>query len=809
MRELFSFLFLYIDDSHITADNFGVMFIMLQVNAVFFILDLYGLMKRKSGKETAAIMTVPGILSLMGATLLGLMIHVPKPGELEQFALVLQGNRLHAMLLLLVLLYGMLWAASLYFHKIYKKVHFRRFILSCILDYVCAAVILVCSVSVLIQGEKSFLFGFQRILWLFLHVVYLLGCKLILLAVGLIVRMYCTKLTFIRWHERKNASSFLFRYFVLYQNAMIRSILLFELGILIPFTILFIREGWNLQASGIMGFLYFCGIFVTIVNLSPSIKLLDQFGQWGPSHKIKEMFCREYFCEEAVFRNEYFTVTRHFLVDEQMPAAVYYWPMLYKISNWTQDKKGKSRLLWFSDKSSCRFSEEEVFSSAQVFQYAEKYLEGQKIALNEAEQKTPVARTGENTYDRLVKKMAYFLMAVMICAGMSVSLFSTRDGGKSGNTGVSFSERDPEIIEDFNTIYLVGYISYEYGKNGFSVNMPICRREYEPDHNNPKKFHESRNTHYTYDREGRLIYEKYIAVGDGGEDSVLSTTTYEYTEDGSVRTEISDYWDYKRISTKDVNGNEILYDEELGQYKIQSERSFNENDQLLLCTEFSGMQDRNNREFYQLRVEWDDTHFTRTVMAFKDPEGEPSQVWIDRYSEDGRRLDCGYRELIGLSQKNLPENLREYCYQAYWADYDAEGRLMECAGQGAGVSRNIKALLQYEDFSIYRYYAYSYNEQGMKEWEFSCSDDYLFLKHYLYDTEGRLAEEFKYKICTDDWEQTLSDGSILTFTRKDNIIQSIYRYAADGRLINELYFEEGEILLQHTAEGEILWKETK
>lgn len=814
MRELLSFLYLYIDDSNLTADSFGVMFIMLHVNAIFFILDFYGLMKRKSGKETAAIMAVPGILSLVGATLMGFMVYVPKQEELGQFALALQSSRLHIMLLGLILLYGVLWAASLYFHKIYKNNRLWRFVLSCILDYVCAAMILICSISALIQNEASFLFGFDRILWFYLHAVYLLICKLVLLAVGLVVRLYCSKLTFFRWREGKNAPAFLFRYFAFYQNAMIRGILLFELGILIPFTIAFIKEGWNLLATGIMGFLYLCGAFVTIVNLSPCMNMLDRFGQWGNSLKTKEMFCREYFCEEAVFRNENYTVTRHFLIDEQMPAAVYYWPTLNKVENWSYDKKGKNRSLRFSDGTCCRFSEEEVLSSVQVFQYAKKHLAGEKISPEGTEKKSSVISAGESSYDKMVKKMAYFLVAIMMCVSMFVSFFSKFGGPTSGRgqDRIPFSERDPDMKPDFDKIYLVHYTSYEYGGNGFAEDALTAKREYKPDFNNPRKFNAYRNTYYTYDQEGRLIYEEYTSAGYYEEPPELSTTAYEYTENGSVKIEISEYWDYERISTKDKMGNMVLYEEKLYFLTSRSEINYDEKGRLLLYTKFTNREGSNNSAFHQLRVVWDDTQSVRTVMSFEDPDGEPIQVWIDSYSEDGRRLDCGYsgnHRLIGLSPEHLPENLREYCYQAYWADYDAEGRRMECAGQDAGTAREIMALLQYDSFSIYSYYAFSYTERGLMEWEISCSNEYLYLKHYLYDENDRLMEEFTYKICTDEWEQILSDGSVLTFTREDSKIQSICRRAADGSLINELIYEDGEILLQHTAEGEILWKEAK
>lgn len=423
MKELFSFLQLYIDESHMFSNSLGVTLFMLYGNALFYIFDFYGLVKKKSKKETWHIMIIPMTVSLMGSALLGMMFYIPKPGGLEQFAFSLGSQKLNLFLLGSILLYGLLWATSLLFQRERKKEEMLRFILSCILDYVCAAMILVGSVSVLICGEESFLLRQQRILWLYLYAVYLFGCKLILFMVGLVVRLFCMKFTVFRWREGKNPSVFLFRYFAFYQNAIVRCVLLFELGILIPLTVALVLEGWNLQATGIMGFLYLCGIFVIIFSLSTCMGMLDKFRQWGDPYRLKEQFCREYFCEEPVYQDKKYTVTRHFLIDEQMPASVYYLPVVKTIGGWAYDKKGRSRTLWFSDGTSCQFLDDEADSCNQIVQYIENYHYEKQEFFDGTGEDVPKANNQKNTYDVLVKKMAFAFLYIIIIITMIIRLF--------------------------------------------------------------------------------------------------------------------------------------------------------------------------------------------------------------------------------------------------------------------------------------------------------------------------------------------------------------------------------------------------
>ena len=814
MKELISFFKLYIDDSQFASGSLGTMLFMLYGNALLYIIDFYSLVKRKSPKETTAIMVIPVTLSVMGSALLGIFVYIPGVDKLGKFSYALQDNKLHYALAGMILIYGILWVFSLFFHRILKKKDFRRFIFSCVLDYIYILCILTGSILVLVQGETSFLLEPNRFLWLYLHAVYLLGCKIILLVIGLAVRLFCAKITVFRWREGKKPSSFLFRYYAFYQNAMVRSILLFELGVLIPLTFALISEGWNFQAASMMGFLYLCGIFVVFVSLSPCMKVLHSFQGWGnisgtSASRTKETFCREYFCEEPIFRNESYTVTRHFLIDEQMPATVYYWPALNKVGNWIYDKKGQNRTLWFSDGTSCQFSEDEVLSSEQVFQYAKKYADQDQQFSETKEEKPRRIGVGENRYENFVKKMAVYVVFLLMFAGLAFTHIPKSSGQSSSNTQgkPSVVDRDPDMKADFKNIYLVKYTSYEYGGKDVPKDAVAVKREYEPDNGHPSRLSECYDTSYTYDPEGRLIYEEYALVGDKDEYSVMRSVSYEYSEEGCVKTETSDHWDYKRVSTMDTEGNVILYDGVESVLISSSTGSYDEKGRLLLRTTLTMYQPAKHEQFCQLKIEWDDIMHIGIAVQFDEPDGDPTMVWIDSYSEDGKKLNSvytGYQQLTGLTREIDAEELKDHCYMGYWASYDANGHLMECAEQGG---QDYSAQILYNAFRNDNYHAYSYNRQGLKEWEFLCFDEYLYLTHYLYDSRSRLTEEFKYRIYSEEWQQELSDGSILTFTRKNGNIQNICRRSKDGSLINEWIYEDGGILLQHTEERKILWRE--
>ena len=72
-------------------------------------------------------------------------------------------------------------------------------------------------------------------------------------------------------------------------------------------------------------------VFVVLIVIGPVMRTLSYFYSWGQRKQIRELFCTEYFLMQPVFRNRSFTVTYHFIIDEQDAAGVYYLPLdVYK-----------------------------------------------------------------------------------------------------------------------------------------------------------------------------------------------------------------------------------------------------------------------------------------------------------------------------------------------------------------------------------------------------------------------------------------------------------------------------------------------
>lgn len=404
MEELWGFFKLYVDEdmfvSSFTASG-GMLFwlVLLYSNAIFYMIDFYSLVKRKSTAETFAVLAVPCAVSFVGAAMLTMLVHVPAPERTGRFAQALESGSLNQMLLLAAGIYVILWVISLasqlevvqrktflgnLFREKRRKEEVRRWVLFGIPDYLYAAMIVFFSLWRMVAGQSFFAEGHRLLLWIYLYAIYFLCCKIILLSVALVVRIYSAKITVFKWREGKNPSAFLFRYFLFYQSAMVRNLMLFELGILIPLTAALVGDtkGDDLyEAVGMLGFLWLAAVFVILFSAVPAARALEKFAFWGESRRMKEMFCREYFVEEPLFQNDNYTVTRHFLVDELGACAFYYWPALESVSGWVTDKTGSVRTLRFSDRSYCNISKEEAENLAPVFEYAKQWKES-NIAQN-------------------------------------------------------------------------------------------------------------------------------------------------------------------------------------------------------------------------------------------------------------------------------------------------------------------------------------------------------------------------------------------------------------------------------------------
>lgn len=380
MKELVSFFQLFVDPDAAIGQDFAVVMLILYAGAALYMADFYQLVKQKSKAETLAILGIPCVVTMMGSTLAALMVQVPRPGteQILSFSQALGSEKLQAKLVLAAFVWMFLWAACYLLQRKRGKKEVIRWVISCIPDAVCVAVIIFSFLYYPVSGRSLFFVTSEWVLWVYLYAVYFLCCKTVLLAVSLFVRLYSARITCFRWREGKHPAVFLHRYFYIYQSAILRNVLLFEGGILTFLTVMLVLEPPLPEERGdvvmIMVFLYLGAVFVIAAATAPIRKGLRRFKEWGDTRQLKELFCREYFTQDPIAANKDYVVTRHFLVDVQQPAAVYYWKDLQNVGGWYLDGKGKSRCLYFHKAGMVKFSEAEGASSEAAFQYAKQWM---------------------------------------------------------------------------------------------------------------------------------------------------------------------------------------------------------------------------------------------------------------------------------------------------------------------------------------------------------------------------------------------------------------------------------------------------
>ena len=121
-------------------------------------------------------------------------------------------------------------------------------------------------------------------------------------------------------------------------------------------------------------------------------------------------------------RNRSFTVTYHFIIDEQDAAGVYYLPLLTDISGWISPKKkaGKWKMLSFADGRTFEVSEHEAEAAKEMLSYASNRLYAQKVT-GENRNNIPDAK---ETWNPLINPATtIYQKLVKIFLGLMVILF--------------------------------------------------------------------------------------------------------------------------------------------------------------------------------------------------------------------------------------------------------------------------------------------------------------------------------------------------------------------------------------------------
>ena len=268
-------------------------------------------------------------------------------------------------------------------------------------------------------------------LYIWMYGTYILVCKEVVLLVGLLSELLLMRIP-LRYRSGKNAVTFVSFYYLFCQNAVFRGTFLMEAALVIPLCGVMLREAaspFSDNASIMLyaAFLLLTGaVFVVLIVIHPIMRTLSCFDAWGQRKQIRELFCTEYFLMQPVFRNRLFTVTYHFIIDEQDAAGVYYLPLLTDISGWTysKNKNGRWKRITFADGRTLEVSEQEAEVAKEMLSYAsnrlcaQKETGGNRSNINNMpgteETWNPVINPAKTTYQKLVKVFMCMLIILFM-----------------------------------------------------------------------------------------------------------------------------------------------------------------------------------------------------------------------------------------------------------------------------------------------------------------------------------------------------------------------------------------------------------
>ena len=447
IETLWNFFRLYTADADYLPD-FWLTMILLYLNAGLYLNDLYNLVKRKSKAETFSLMAIPGVFAVLFVSVLSIFAHVPNlqstASQAKRLSLIITTTQpqTNLALLLIVFLYPILWGIGLLRQRKHEHGSRKRWVLSCIPDYI-AWIILILGIgyplffgenilnSVLENAKVGDLLALYGSYGTWLHIwmygIYILACKEAVLLVGLLSELLLMRIP-LRYHSGQNAVTFVSFYYLFCQNAIFRGISLLEAALVIPLCGVMLREATSpfSDYSSIMiyaAFMLLTGaVFVVLIVIGPVMRTLSYFYSWGQRKQIRELFCTEYFLMQPVSRNRSFTVTYHFIIDEQDAAGVYYLPLLTDISGWISPKKkaGKWKMLSFADGRTFEVSEHEAEAAKEMLSYASNRLYAQKVT-GENRNNIPDAK---ETWNPLINPATtIYQKLVKIFLGLMVILF--------------------------------------------------------------------------------------------------------------------------------------------------------------------------------------------------------------------------------------------------------------------------------------------------------------------------------------------------------------------------------------------------
>lgn len=347
------------DIADVGLDAFIIPILLCGFSSFSYCMDIYQLVKRTTMTETMIGMLLPGMTAFSGAVWLtdyGSLPGKPLLAELveQPFSLALSVQMTVCALLFAVIfaLTRLCWRGG---WKGRRKAGERRWIATYTLDILTAFTAFatgcygIFTNLVLHRGSNLFA-GCSALYGIFLYLLPLLLFKMVLLLLLLLLRVYSAKITVFPYRQGMHAGRYLYRWLLLYHCPLLREVLVFILAIGL---LLGKASGETVREDALMSAAFFG--FLALGYLWAAVRRstlpLKKFCRWEKAGiDRKEQFCREYFCEEPLFRDEEYTLTKSFLVDERDFSGIFYLGDLrYLPRGWEHDGGRWTRVIIFGD----------------------------------------------------------------------------------------------------------------------------------------------------------------------------------------------------------------------------------------------------------------------------------------------------------------------------------------------------------------------------------------------------------------------------------------------------------------------------
>ncbi|MCM1117940.1 MAG: hypothetical protein NC543_01055 [bacterium] len=405
---------------------FWLVMVLLYLNIALYLMDLYALVKKKTGMETLMVMLLPGTITIMAASLIAILLQMPASAELERVWTQALSPRLYTELLCLAGLFAILWCLTwrLWRKNRENRLNVVRWIFSYSLDFLMAALLTVVGIAGLVGGVDLLALagrslaglGYNLPLYLFLYGTVALALKTALIVLAGLTQIWSMRISRFPYREGHHPTVSFLLYGLLCQNATVRG----ALAIWIPALCFAFWMSGEVDSFALK--VWFPALIVLafmlylLMALRPMVDNMARFARWGDRKQVLSKFCKEYFLEEPLVKTKDFTVTRHYLVDERGMLQVFSFDVVMEIkSGWVSDpKKGWVRNLSFLDGGSCSVNKSDM-GADEVFRYARQYWEREQFAASGSAQQRLRPPAGEGLYDKLLR----FVIAAMVLLFLS------------------------------------------------------------------------------------------------------------------------------------------------------------------------------------------------------------------------------------------------------------------------------------------------------------------------------------------------------------------------------------------------------